>query len=406
MAAKSGDARGPDLEEALRAYFYHAGYFAVRGVPFRLEADDVTDIDIWLYERPAALTRRRLIVDAKNRKSPRVAERIVWTKGLQHALKVDGAIVATTDQRQSARRLAKEIGIILLDGAAVSKILKNEQLAQQTQLTSEELNALVKAVDEERRSNEWRTLLQEARASISTGFGVQSANLNLRTSAYFAEQTIVAYPGSDSAQAGLRSFYLTSALAAVSLDFVLADYAFQSQDERRQLIIQGIRFGHSNTTQAISTIRMAIGLARQYLPNGQAAAKQIENGFNLDAAKISAEIIADYVSRLSTADGLFNAAREIERASLAIDLPSYDELSTEARALLGVFLDFNGMSREKLATAWPKRGKRPQVKENIQPVASTPEPERQEASPPPSGTSQSGSSGPLFDIEKKIPKER
>src|SRR6478752_4141986 len=104
MAGGKRGSKGTDLEETLKVYFWQAGYFAVRGVPFRLDDEDITDVDLWLYERPAALTRRRLLVDAKNKKVPRAAERLVWAKGLQSALGVDGAIVASTDRRTSSRR--------------------------------------------------------------------------------------------------------------------------------------------------------------------------------------------------------------------------------------------------------------------------------------------------------------
>jgi hypothetical protein len=97
MAVAQPGGKGLDLEVVLKAYFWQAGYFVVRGIPYRLDGDDVTDIDLCLYERPAALTRRRLIVDVKNRKSPKVSERIIWTKWLQAALGVDSAIVVTTD---------------------------------------------------------------------------------------------------------------------------------------------------------------------------------------------------------------------------------------------------------------------------------------------------------------------
>jgi len=130
MTASRTAGKGPELEEALKAYFWRAGYFVVRGVPYRVGDDDVTDIDLWLYERPAALTRRRLIVDAKNKQRPKSAERIIWSNGLRDALQVDGAIVATTDQRDSARRLAKHVGVTLLDGDAVTKLLQAKSFSK------------------------------------------------------------------------------------------------------------------------------------------------------------------------------------------------------------------------------------------------------------------------------------
>ncbi len=353
MALEYPGSKGIELEEALKAYFWQAGYFVVRGIPYRLEGEFVTDIDLWLYERPAALTRRRLIVDAKNRKSPKVSERIIWSKGLQAALGVDGAIVATTDKRPSARRLSKALDVTLLDGDAVTKLTQSERLRNAGQLRSEEFDKAVKRIDESRRSAEWRENLQNARASLIFGMGVQSTNTNLLAASFFAEQALSAHPGSEQAQWALRLFYLTSALAAISLDYVLADQAFRSQDDRQQSIINSLRFGQSATVAALPFIRAAIGLVRKYVENGTAVAKQIEYGFYEDAHRIPAEIIADYVSRTSTSDALFNVAREIERASSSIDIPSYDQMSNEAKSLLGVFLDFNGISREKIATAWP-----------------------------------------------------
>jgi hypothetical protein len=356
MMTTSASSKGPDLEEALKAYFWQAGYFVVRGLPFRMDDDDITDVDLWLYERPAALTRRRLIVDVKNKKSPKATERIIWSKGLQEALRVDGVIVATTDQRQSAKRLAGRTNVVLLDGEAVSKLLQSEKLKQSDQIRSDELDAQVKAIDESRRSNEWRQMLYDARSALLSGFGVQSANQSLRASGFFAEQAALAQACSQQANVALRLFYLTSSFSAVSLDFVLASHSFQSQDERRRLITHGIRFGHSEALPAFSTVRAAIGLVRQYLENGSAIAKQIEIAFDADANRIPAEMIADYVARISTKDALFNVAREVEKAAYSSALPSFDDLSGEAKSLLGVFLDFNSISRERVATSWISSG--------------------------------------------------
>jgi hypothetical protein len=59
------------------------------------------------------------------------------------------------------------------------------------------------------------------------------------------------------------------------------------------------------------------------------------------------------VARNTVSDALFNVAREIERAAMSTDIPSYDQMDSEAKSLLGVFLDFNGVSREKIAITWP-----------------------------------------------------
>ncbi|MGO7307004.1 hypothetical protein ACCS91_24260 [Rhizobium ruizarguesonis] len=349
-AAKTGQ-KGPDLEETLKAYFWQSGYFAVRGVPFRLDEEDVTDVDLWLYERPAALTRRRLILDAKNKKTPRAAERLVWAKGLQSALAVDGAIVASTDKRQSSRRLAKAMGVTLLDGDAIGKLTTTSKLRVDDQYPSEAFDGLFKNVDSARRSNEWRGGLLAARSALLTNFGIHSANTALRAAGFFAEQAVLAAPGSIQAQVALRGFYSVSSYAAIGLDFVLADLAFRSQDARRAALINGIRYGHTDAAEALATVRTAIGLVRQHAVNGNGVAKQVEKGFEEQAGNVSAEIIADYVARLSSTESLYAVARELERNAYNIQMTHFDNLSVEARSLVGVLLDFHDLPREKLANS-------------------------------------------------------
>ncbi|MFK8253278.1 hypothetical protein [Ancylobacter terrae] len=356
MAASKPGAKGLDLEEALRAYFWNAGYFVARGVPYRLDDEDVTDVDLWMYERPAATSRRRLILDAKNKRTPKAAERIIWAKGLQSALGVDGCIVATTDKRPGAKRLAKALGVILLDGEAVAKIASYEKRTEARRMRLEDKDTAVRAVDTTRRTNEWRATLVRARGALISGFGFQSANHNLSAASFFAVQAAQAQPASVPAQVAIRALYETSAFAAVSLDYVLADQAFRSADERRRAITDGVRFGQAEAGVALSTVRAAIGLARQFADNGPAVARQIEHGFTEAAERIPAEVIGDYVARFAGTDGLFSAARELEMASASAELPSFDALGTQAKSILGVFLDFNGVSRERIAKAWPGGG--------------------------------------------------
>jgi hypothetical protein len=270
---------------------------------------------------------------------------------LQFALGVDGAIVASTDKRQSSRRLAKAMGVTLLDGDAIAKLTTSTKLQLGDQYSSEEFDRFFKEVDVSRRSNEWRSALLEGRASLLTSFGIHSANTALRVAGFFGEQAVLAAPRSYQANVALRGFYSACAYAAIGLDYVLADVAFRTQDERRTALINGIRYGHTGTAEAFATVRTAIGLVRQYAPNGNSIAAQVERGFQEQAAHVSAETIADYAARLSSADALYTVARELERNAYTIDMAPFDAQSIEARSLLGVFMDFHNLSREKIANA-------------------------------------------------------
>src|SRR6187431_2089627 len=91
--------KGEQMEELLRAYFLNLGYYVVRGVKYRYEGLDVTDVDLYLYGRSSSLTRDRINVDIKNKKSPQAFERILWANGLKKLLGFNSCIVATTDQK-------------------------------------------------------------------------------------------------------------------------------------------------------------------------------------------------------------------------------------------------------------------------------------------------------------------
>src|SRR5438105_54582 len=110
------------MEELLRRYFIRTGYFTVRGVPFIYDGFDVTDIDLWLYERPSSVSRHRIIVDTKNRSTPKAIERIFWTKGLQQVLRVEQAIVATPDKRPSVTSFGREHNVFVLDGHFLARL--------------------------------------------------------------------------------------------------------------------------------------------------------------------------------------------------------------------------------------------------------------------------------------------
>jgi hypothetical protein len=196
-----------------------------------------------------------------------------------------------------------------------------------------------------------RDAFDGARASLVTGFGVFSLNKNLRANGFLGDQAVLAQPESPQAELAIRLFYFTAALVAISLDFVLADPAFRSQEDRRRIIIEGIRFGQSENNQSISTITTAVELARQYAENGNVVAKQIERRFYDQAKKIAAEIIADYVVKVSGRSILFDIARDLEAHSLLEGLQSFDALAIETKSFLGTLLDFNSLQREKVAAA-------------------------------------------------------
>src|SRR5690606_19633763 len=123
--------KGAAAEEALKRYFTDLGYFVVRGMSVIVGDSDVTDIDLWLYNRPSPLTRERINVDVKNKRTPQALERIFWAKGVQTVLGFDACIVATSDRRPEVVEFGRAHGVTVLDGTLLRRICEKANDAMQ-----------------------------------------------------------------------------------------------------------------------------------------------------------------------------------------------------------------------------------------------------------------------------------
>jgi hypothetical protein len=129
---------------------------------------------------------------------------------------------------------------------------------------------------------------------------------------------------------------------------VSVDAAFRSFDERRELVLNAVRYG------ALSehALKLALALIERYAPAGKSTASAVENGLRKDLERIPAEIVADQAIKLLKADQLFLTGRELEMASYNVALPPFDKLSVPAKSMLGALLDYAGIDRERFAQAW------------------------------------------------------
>src|SRR5205085_8304786 len=108
----SPEDKGDDAEELLREYFLCLNYYVARGVHFTYGGEDITDVDLWLYQRQSPVSRQRINVDIKNKKTPQAIERILWARGLQATLGLDQCIVATTDNRPTVVDFGRDHNVV------------------------------------------------------------------------------------------------------------------------------------------------------------------------------------------------------------------------------------------------------------------------------------------------------
>lgn len=336
--------KGGRAEEGLAAHFRNIGFFALRGLPFRHDEEDITDIDVWLYERGAGAERRRFIVDSKNKVRPKLVERLFWTSGARDALGIDGAYVASAGIREATRRLAKRLRISVVDLQTIAI----DEAAVSQRLTREQLGKLVGETDRNRDGKKWRTHLHDTLAALLTSFGGSSANVALRSASYFSDQVLTTTPSSPTCQLATRAFYLSVSAAAIGLDYVVAQAAYQSAEHQQQEVEDTVRYG-SDYAETKRRLDLALQVTRQYLPNGAAQANQLREKIINDTEAFQADVIAEVALKMGRTGGLFNAARELEMAAHQLQLPAYGSLSTEARAFCGAVMDFFELDRVQLA---------------------------------------------------------
>ncbi|MQR99386.1 hypothetical protein [Gluconobacter aidae] len=352
MSDKVQTPKGAVLEEVLRAYFLRAGFFVIRGVPFRFADEDLTDVDLWLYERPTGTSRRVQICDIKYKQRPKAVERIFWTSGLADALDVDGAYVATTDKRKSLRSVAEKLNLQLIDGTDIQRIQNSQSVLYPDRRSDEQLIAELQAVDKSFRNKNLQDARLDILSALSEGFGAPSAVRALEGFSRLATTAVAYHPDSQAARSAGRLAYLAGAIVCQSLDYVSVGAAFRTIDERRDLILRAVRLGALGDDNGQQTLRLAMALVEKYAPGGRGTATAVEAGLKRDLDQIPAEIVADQAVRLLKSDQLFMTGRELEMASYHVALPTFDGLSVHTKSMLGALLDYANVDRERFANAW------------------------------------------------------
>lgn len=342
MAAK----KGAGLEELIRQYFLRQGYFAIRSVPLRFEGEEVTDIDVWLYGRQAASGRVRAIVDAKDKRSPKALERVLWTKGLQAIVGADRAIVVTTDKNPRIAKFARENRVSVINKHLIDRIRASD-IANEPRLSLEEFEAHIGRNLNQKQDGDWLRQIADAKSSLATTAGFPAFNQAIRGFHFFAQRIDTRPLYRDQAT---RCALLCASIAAVALDTAIERIAFEEQAVRTQAILDGVTFGDAGDGRTQRSIKNVLALISESMENGRAIAVQAEQRLNSRFESLRGDIIAEYFGRENNAHQLFQAARELESKAHA-PLATGNGFSLEAKAVLGVFADFVEVKRSTLFSA-------------------------------------------------------
>lgn len=325
--------KGELMEELLRNYFLSLGYYVARGVKFRYENTDLTDIDLFLYNRSSSLTRHRINVDIKNKKSPQALERIIWTNGLMRILNFDSCIVATTDCRPLVHSFAQVHNTTILDGAFLSKLKVNPQI---NRLSEEELTSELAKLKSYKTfiNRDWRFIYESSKSKLLSELDFSGFNSELTYLAYFIEKSLV---DEQKREFAIRMSYIVISHLLIIMDFILKDIAYLEQIDREKRLSDGLKFGNLGKDGVDRIISMAI----------QIAGNKSANSFKKSLDSIPVDILKDFFAKNENTRNLFNWAKDFENNGFARVLAYPIDLDSPLKGVISVLLDFISIERKR-----------------------------------------------------------
>lgn len=331
MAAR----KGADLEELVRAYLARQGFFALRSVSLRFEDEEVTDIDVWSYGRQSASIRTRTLVDVKGKRSPKAFERILWARGMQLALGCDRAIVATTDRNPKIVRFAQQQKVALLTKGFLDRL--QSKIDTSDRQTLEQFLDNIRRYPDHKQDGDWLRRISDAKSAIISLQGYPAFNKSMVVFRFFAER---AQTRPQHKEQAIRAAYLAAALACIALDAALEHVLYEDSATRYKAIATGVTYGDAGDAKAQKSIDTVLSVIAEGMENGRVVARQAKDALDKLFESVRGDIIAEHFAKEHNAATLFNVAKELDDRAHSVDASKIQNLSIEAKSVLGVFSDF------------------------------------------------------------------
>jgi hypothetical protein len=335
--------KGSATEELLRRYFIKLGYFVVRGVPITVGGDDVTDIDLWLYNRHSPVARERVNVDIKNKQRAKAVERILVTRGIREAFGFDRSVVVTSDSRPVVVNFGHQSGVTVFGGELLSGLTEGHQ-SMTPRLTDEDLVALFNRSTGDSPATRWDDKLRSSKRLLVTSFGFDACNEWLCALPEYFE---VAATNPHQREGALRGAYLIIAMFLASLDYAIAPIAFEGGEKRRLHILDGLKYGSEGLGRFERVAKHASELASA-VANVPKAQFRAALAASLERDETRYAGLAELFGKGALANSLVSLARGFE--ALAYGSPFADPRSApvDARAVLGALADALDLDRAAL----------------------------------------------------------
>lgn len=337
-------AKGKVAEEALRNYFKSLGFFVSRCVPFLYRTYEVTDIDLFLYIKKTTISRDRINVDIKRKRTPQAIERIFWAKGLQEVLGFDSCIVATTDKRTATREFGALHGVMVLDGKALGRIISHYKPTEDA-LTEEDLVSVLNSPCIVDPKTNWAKLYHQCKQELLINLDFNGFNRFFIHGKRAVEEYIASHNSSESA---LRFLYLSISFMLLALDFKGRHLAYLESEERNKTITEGLRYGEAGKQRADEILETALALVDHAgnadLFTRSALKKEIER----QLADFPAENLAGYFSKADVVKSLFDLAKQFHAEAFSSKPQEPGNLESSLKSIIGLLADNYQVDRKKI----------------------------------------------------------
>ncbi len=325
------ESKGLSAEEALRKYFLELGFYVVRGPKFFFDnANEITDIDLWLYNKVSPIIRHRTNVDAKYGARPKALERIVWAKGVQQILAFDACIVATSSTQRVLRDFGDKHGVVVLDGNFLRKLVDKFR-SDIGRLSEEEFANCMQLTKDDNIGKKWVETYSFSKSMLLKGADFNACNCLIRDLQDCVENLVSMGQRQD---ASLRLVYVISSYVLIVLDSILKDMIFLDREERKEKLADGLRFGDQGR-ETLDKLRAVIG-------------EEYHDVLSSKAEKLPTEIIAEYAANVEVYTSLFGIAKKLEALAYSRKLIWPWQLDGPVQSIMAVFLDYFGVSRRAI----------------------------------------------------------
>lgn len=338
--------KGYATEELLRGYFSAMGFYVLRGVKFKYNNFDITDVDLLLYGKSSPLNRERINVDIKNKKTPQAIERIFWAKGLQKTLELNDCIVVTSENRPDVMDFGLKNNVRVLDGKFLDRLSKSNKTAMD-RISEENLYAILDDSCGGKVGGDWKGRLERAKSRLLGKIGFDCCNLYLNDIKYFYSSVVEINNTTKEAAALWRAIYCVSSYLIISIDFILSNLQALDQESRKKSLIDGFRYGSSGkdfTNRVCSLAAALVGSSTNDLLNP----KDLEVEMQKMSESIKSDLLSEFFSKPSVSNALFDSAREMESFAYKREVLPPSSLSGISQSILAILCDFNDFDRKKI----------------------------------------------------------